>query len=192
MDATECVICTETPGADKLTRLPCAHYHCHSCLARQLELCVKANPFRPVRCCEIIAVTTLRDLPTVQTATVREYRPRLTEHLARNKLYCHVPTCATFIPAALRSTRSASCRRCRAKTCCRCGQKWHFGGCTSLLPGVAAAAEVGPSPEMLLWQLAKQRGWKRCPTCRAMVSKISGCNHMVLVSPHPTERVGSR
>ncbi|KAK1764562.1 hypothetical protein QBC33DRAFT_572280 [Phialemonium atrogriseum] len=180
MDNPECLICTATPRPGRrLARLECSHYHCHSCLARYLDISTKSVPFQPVRCCDLVPMTVLRNVSAGSgggggggrnhTDALRRYRALLSEYQTNDKLYCHAPACRAFIPLALRSGRSARCRECGAKTCRGCGGKLHFG---RPCPADSSHLDAG------VIRLAAEMGWKNCPKCRAVVEKAGGCNHI--------------
>lgn len=43
----------------------------------------------------------------------------------------------------------------------------------------ALPPELHSAEDAALMLLAKQGHWKRCPSCRHMVERLTGCNHMV-------------
>ncbi|KAK4177998.1 hypothetical protein QBC36DRAFT_369869, partial [Triangularia setosa] len=123
--------------------------------------------------------------------------------------YCHDAKCGAFIPDILggkcRKCRKRTCERCKA------GFHIGEGGdCRELdldtaeeraevrrmeamgVPVGGTAREgskkesrsrVEREKEMCAFTrgLMKERGWKRCPRCKAGVEKVEGCSHMICV-----------
>ena len=184
----ECIICTTKIRPDPQLRLPCGHVHCESCLLANFRVTMRSNPFRPVQCCQRIDLTVLRRIAGI-AAGISSYREKLTEFDTPNKLYCWDPKCSTFIPPALRAgsdggrrslARSAQCRKCHTKTCMLCNNKFHFGPCSSISavrgPVIRSERQVA---EEAFQRLRSMMGWKKCPTCKRVVEKTEGCNHIV-------------
>jgi hypothetical protein len=174
MNGPECIICGVAPGPTRLIQLECSHNHCRPCLARNFEVSLNTNPFRPARCCSTIKTNIIRSATLPDPSAFQRYREQLTEYETAEKLYCHVKTCQAFIPMLLRVGLAGRCRRCHAKTCRNCSRKSHLGACRNGQPRAARVID----PETRLMELARLQGWKRCPMCKAMVMKNGGCNHI--------------
>uniref|UniRef100_A0A383VM63 RBR-type E3 ubiquitin transferase n=1 Tax=Tetradesmus obliquus TaxID=3088 RepID=A0A383VM63_TETOB len=110
-------------------------------------------------------------------------------------IYCPRSSCSELVkvtrltPAAARGLSAAQaaakqqqlarvqCSHCSHECCTSCRCAWHAGlSCASYqaLP----ASEKGEA-DLALFQLGSSQHWRRCPTCRAMVERIEGCNYMM-------------
>ncbi|KAK0655594.1 hypothetical protein B0T16DRAFT_14890 [Cercophora newfieldiana] len=182
-----CLICDRTVFCPKL-RLPCGHVHCPACIRANFRVTMRSAPFQPVRCCERIDVAVLRWVASLSVTMgpamdVTSYRQRLTEFDTPEKLYCWNPKCGTFIPPALRAGNdrfghSALCRKCKTKTCTRCKAKFHFGACTAPRATGEPVGRPKRTNDELFRMLSVKKKWKACPSCKAVVEKIDGCNHI--------------
>ena len=164
-EVLDCRACaTQFPPA-KLIQLRCDDRYCHSCLQRLFEMAMKDETLYPPRCHGIpIPIKTVkRHLPRSLLRKFQEMKPELS---CRDKTYCHLPTCSTFIAPHSIHNEQAICQKCRAVTCNNCRKAWHFGPC------IEDQAED-------FFKLLRSTHWKRCPECRRVVEKTDGCNHVV-------------
>ena len=160
-----CTPCGTACEISKLVALQCLDYWCDACLERRYRLALKDETMYPPRCC--LSAVLLKDVKKhLPKALVRELQARQLELNTKDKTYCHKPTCSEFIAPHSIHNNEAICQKCNARTCKKCRAKWHFGPCSA---GDAAA----------FMQVASSNDWKRCPTCRRMVEKADGCNHMM-------------
>ncbi|KAK4451514.1 hypothetical protein QBC34DRAFT_57111 [Podospora aff. communis PSN243] len=185
----ECIICTRSVTDYAKLHLPCGHVHCPACVRANFRVTMRSAPFRPVQCCQRIDIGVLRWVAS-RSATmgpsmdITTYRRMLTEFDTPEKLYCWDPKCGAFIPPALRAGndsfgRSALCRKCHTKTCIVCNEKFHFGPCPT--PRSLGTRRKRPTADELFRRLSARRGWKACPSCKRVVEKTEGCNHISCV-----------
>lgn len=172
----ECVSCMEAvvPPSPAI-HLPCSHAYCAACMASLLRAALDGDEPRlfPARCCGQ-ALPVAEDPASsalLPAGLVARYRARQREHGACDRTYCPWPSCGRFIPveAGSRSNR-ATCMWCERATCTRCKRKWHGEGECVTEEDDAAARET--------LRVAEEMGWRRCISCRTVVERSWGCNHM--------------
>ncbi|GAA5956773.1 hypothetical protein JCM3765_005732 [Sporobolomyces pararoseus] len=71
----------------------------------------------------------------------------------------------------------ASCPSCHKMLCVFCGVVWHSGFTCEQFQSLPVG-ERDPE-DFALFDLAKEKKWSRCPSCKIMMEHISGCNHMI-------------
>lgn len=116
------------------------------------------------------------------------YEAKFEEWSTPNRLYCPVPTCSTFIPPKLYSSRistptngelnssnftfspqtsqlmeQVACTMCHDSVCTKCRSLMHDGDCPE--------SDMEPELEACL----KELKIKRCPKCRSGVRRTLGC-----------------
>jgi len=88
--------------------------------------------------------------------------------------YCMTPDCKQIYRR--RTYKSAfRCPACFLTICPSCGDEAHTGMTCEEQRIYGDPAEQ----ERLNEELAALRGYKRCPSCRTMIEKNEGCNHMI-------------
>lgn len=110
----ECVVCCET-RLDLIRPCTCSTDYCHDCLEDRFVMAVLDRTMFPgtasialipsivrymltfakVRCCGLVQLHTV--LPRLSTEHAKEYRSRFEEWISRDKTYCPVPSCSSFI-----------------------------------------------------------------------------------------------
>ena len=99
-------------------------------------------------------------LPTNQ---LKRYREIILDFKNFGALYCGNPQCSKYLTLALETdSQSVYCIECGESTCRACMR----------------AHSSHMSCDLSLVKLAKEVGWKRCPQCRTMVERSSGCRNM--------------
>ncbi len=160
-----CEACTNRLSPGKFAQLSCSDYYCSDCLTKLFESAIKDETMFPPRCCgtEIRLRRAADHLPRV---LVKEFKEREVELRTKDRTYCWRPYCSTFIAPHSIHNSQAICQKCRAVTCSRCKNAWHFGPC---IEGDDAA----------FFELVRSKKIKKCPGCKRMVEKNGGCNHVV-------------
>lgn len=148
----------------------CRHLFCDECLTDFIEKSIKDESLFPPKCCGLtISFAGASDhLPkTLVKALVTKWE----EYTDLSRVYCHVPACSTYIPPNWRDThwQAGFCPACEKLTCLTCKGATHDGIC----PEQEGLKETE--------RLARENGWRHCPSCHHLIEKESGCNHITCV-----------
>jgi hypothetical protein len=125
----------------------------------------------PPRCCtiEVPAKTIQGHLSFMHRAL---YKRKSKEYAvpAGERLFCPYPTCARWNPPSKKVVKfgAIKCRYCRRKICFTCKGAAHNTG---------ADCPQDFALEATMRQ-AHRSGWRRCPRCKNVVEKQSGCIHI--------------
>ncbi|KIM39596.1 hypothetical protein M413DRAFT_415587 [Hebeloma cylindrosporum] len=162
-------------------QLGCGHSYCSGCLKHFLTSAVDNKTF-PLVCvgneatCNVPVTIPFvrRFLPaqTFQRLIEAAFDKYLEQHQQQLK-YCTTPDCKQIYRRRA-DKMSAKCPACFLTICLACDEEAHTGVSCEEQRILRNPAEQ----ERLNEELAASSGYKRCPTCRAMIEKTEGCNHM--------------
>jgi hypothetical protein len=160
----ECIACNDQFPPLALSRSPCSHEYCRTCLVGLVHSSLQDDSLFPPRCCA-------QTIPVEQgrwfsPQLVGQFRAKKLEFDTPNRTYCSEPSCSTFIPPAFINVETATCPRCARRTCVHCKGAYHTGVC----PSDTASQQV--------LQLAAENGWQKCYSCSRVVELDTGCYHM--------------
>ena len=161
-DMALCLSCETGYSNEDLLELPCHDRYCKDCLTTLFEAAIKDEELFPPRCCGLRISFKLARTQLPKDLAKRFKMIRL-ELSTKQRTYCCVPACSTFIAPHSIHNGQAICQSCRTVTCSKCRNKWHFGPCTE-------------GDESAFFDLARAEKWKKCPTCLRFVEKTHGCN----------------
>ncbi|KAF2224738.1 hypothetical protein BDZ85DRAFT_214339 [Elsinoe ampelina] len=163
--SSTCVACTKAFKLSDIGRTPCRHEYCGECLAEIFTAAMDDEAYFPPRCCRLpIPLDSVRFF--LPNDLVKEYKAKLPELETKDRTYCHVPTCSTFINADSITNDVGTCATCGSLTCSMCKGESHGGDC---------AADVG---SQMVLEVARESHWQRCFQCRRVVELDTGCNHI--------------
>ncbi|KAF1947707.1 hypothetical protein EJ02DRAFT_2499 [Clathrospora elynae] len=170
----DCLVCMndELP-INKTVKLACGHRMCHSCLKRQFTLSVQDPQHMPPRCC------TAEHIPLKYADRLFDdkfkvlWNRKYQEYTTENRLYCPAKGCGKWIkPSRIRmdltyGRKYGRCGSCHTKVCVLCNSRFH-------------TKRECPKDEETnrVVEMAKEKGWQRCYSCKAVVELKEGCNHM--------------
>lgn len=161
----KCEVCHDHFDFWDLARLPCRHRYCRECVNQLFIGASTDETLFPPRCCRqevSVDVVALHLSPK----TKAQFQKKAPEFRTPNRVYCHAPHCAAWIPPAANQPDQAKCESCGEMTCTTCKGAAHPGDC----PHDQAMQEF--------LQQAEANQWQRCQKCRAMVELEHGCNHI--------------
>ncbi|KAF4439623.1 IBR finger domain [Fusarium acutatum] len=160
----ECIACNDRFPPLALSRSPCSHEYCRECIVGLVRSSLQDETLFPPRCCgQNIPVTKGR---WFSPGLVGQFQAKKLEFDTPNRTYCNEPSCSTFVPPQFIAGETATCPRCRRRTCVHCKGQYHSGVC----PSDAASQQI--------LELAAENGWQRCYACHRVVELEIGCNHM--------------
>ncbi|KAI1745308.1 hypothetical protein F4680DRAFT_98806 [Xylaria scruposa] len=160
-----CTACGNMIPFENLVRAPCQHDYCRGCLETLFQTAMLDESLFPPRCCrQVISVDVNRLF--LSEDLVRQFENKYVEFSTTNRIYCHQPTCSTFIPPSTIKDGVALCPNCNIRTCITCKGATHEGDC----PADEALQQV--------LEIARQERWQRCFQCSAMVELNTGCFHI--------------
>ncbi|CAM8936323.1 unnamed protein product [Rhodiola kirilowii] len=162
----------------------CGHQFCQACLVEQCESAVRSHDSFPLRCIEkgcraLILMTDLRCL--VSNEKLDElFIASLGAFVASSGgtyRFCPSPDCPSVYRAADPGDNTApgfACGACLVETCTRCHLEFH--------PNISCEKykefKEDPDSSLKEWCRGKEDHVKSCPTCRRIIEKIEGCNHI--------------
>ena len=161
-----CVACLDDKEHYQLVTTPCGHHFCSHCFLGLVQSSLDDPMLSLARCCgHTVPVSLVERFLSSRTADA--YQDKFAKLHESNKLYCHVPTCSSLIPATNALFDTVLCPRCGNVTCKLCKGPEHQGEC----PQDVALQQV--------LDTAKDQGWQRCPKCHQIIELGAGCNHII-------------
>src|SRR5947207_6487235 len=140
---------------------------CRSCIAQRYQEATVNEGAWPVTCCQTeIAMDKVRHLLPLDLRT--RFASKSVEYSDTDRIYCHEPSCSTYIPHSTTTENLARCPVCGRETCAQCKGPYHI---QQLCPDDTTGCE-------LLAETARANGWPKCPGCRRYVELTRGCNHI--------------
>ena len=163
-------------------QIGCGHSYCSGCLKHFLTSAVDNKTF-PLVCignaatCNVpIAIPFIRRfLPTQTFRNLVEaaFQAYLEQH-QRELKYCRTPDCKQIYRPRTDKETALQCPACFSTICPSCDEEAHVGiSCEEQRLHKDPAEQ-----DRLNEELATSCGYKKCPTCGAMIEKIEGCNRM--------------
>ncbi|KAJ1700492.1 hypothetical protein LUZ63_000271 [Rhynchospora breviuscula] len=178
-----CKICMDTVPADQMfqTSNDCTHVFCGDCLSHYLGTKIRENIsvvecpeenckalLEPVKCQELLP-----------SEVFERWENALCESmlLDAQNFYCPFKDCsALMVDDGDETVTRAECPSCRRLFCAACKVAWHAGlSCEEF--GKLGKDERGKE-DLLMMQVAKEKKWRRCPSCKYFVEKRDGCQHI--------------
>ncbi|CAH8387477.1 unnamed protein product [Eruca vesicaria subsp. sativa] len=184
---TLCMICMdEKPSSDMFRGLvTCTHAYCTQCTIHYVETKIKENSARikcpDLECTRLIEPYMCRDL--IPRNMFERWEKILCESLISSwdKLYCPFKDCSSVmilddVGGSDANVTQTECPSCHRMFCAKCKVAWHVGiGCEEYGNTKKKSSD---EEDALLVQMAKNKYWKRCPSCKFYVEKVVGCVHM--------------
>ncbi|KAF9182624.1 hypothetical protein BGZ51_004538 [Haplosporangium sp. Z 767] len=161
--------------------MPCDHGLCLSCLQSFLTNATQTPQARfPTLCpqpgCRTPIPTESAEL-VLDPETLEIWYRKLAEIHVANKVCCPRPECRSIIDLDDRDGTAVTCPECLTSFCASCAVPFHRGMTCEQYQTQSLGGESEEDRAML--QLVQDRRWRHCPSCRFVIEKQHGCNHMV-------------
>ncbi|KZV57921.1 hypothetical protein F511_12527 [Dorcoceras hygrometricum] len=184
-----CEICAERRENDQMFAIQnCGHGCCITCLNRYIaanitKMGIINQSHTALKCPVVVGCTGNIDYDAcreiVPQYLISMWDDAICESMmdASQKFYCPYKDCSSLmVNDSGEAIREAECLSCRRLMCVQCKVPWHSGfGCEEF-KGLNES-ERGRE-DLMVHQLAKEKKWQRCPSCRIFVDKKEGCLHM--------------
>ncbi|GAA5983000.1 hypothetical protein JCM5350_003535 [Sporobolomyces pararoseus] len=157
------------------------HLACLDCLTTFIERKIEDQSVRafPINCPQCEYELTDEDAARIFGSDKLEswYYRKLLD--SQPPLFCPNRACSARILRDLdaEDEAQASCPSCHKMLCVFCGVVWHSGFSCEQYQSLPVG-ERDPE-DFALFDLAKEKKWSRCPSCKIMMEHISRCNHMI-------------
>ena len=159
-----CIVCNEKILGRAIV-VSCSHSYDVDCLVDMFLANIVDEASFPPRCCgQRIPITLVEQYFGPDLLTF--LNDKITEYSTPSRVYCCNRTCSSFLGPRDSEKKPKDCQ-CGAKTCSSCSEAYHPGIPCRLGEAVKKALVLGQS-----------QGWQRCPGCRQLVERFSGCFHM--------------
>ncbi|KAJ0249309.1 RING/U-box superfamily protein [Hirschfeldia incana] len=186
---TLCMICMDEKSPSDIFRGSCTHYYCTECTVRYVTTKIEENiamiKCPDVECTRLLEPNSCRGI--IPGDVFERWDKALCESLilSSDKVYCPFEDCSAMMVVddddqGGGEVAETECPSCHRLFCARCKVKWHAGIRCEEFQRVGNTGKKKNSDEedAMLIQMAKNKQWRRCPSCKFYVEKIDGCVHM--------------
>ena len=160
-----CVACQEEKHSFDILEAPCGHSYCRACINGLFQGALIDESLFPPRCCRQVILLSSRT-EFFDEKFIKLFDAKSIEYSTPNRTYCR--GCETFMEPRYITQDVGICPSCQLRTCVLCK---------------AIAHEDGECPMDSAYQsvlsLASEKRWKICYSCKKMVERIEGCNHIM-------------
>lgn len=178
-DDVVCPICYDTVAQP--VEISCEHIYCSACLRHYILSTLENHSF-PLKCmgdgatcAKPLSIPLIRRfLPPQRFLQLLE--TAFTSYIEKNPevfKYCNTPACSQVYRATT-APQELQCPSCFSEVCTACCDESHTG-MTCAERGALKDTSV---QERLLETWAIENNARKCPSCRVLVQKTEGCNHM--------------
>lgn len=182
-----CMICMDEKPISDIFRgtTTCTHSYCTDCTIRYVATKIKENSSRikcpDVECTRLMEPHTFRDL--IPKDVFDRWEKILCESLISSwdKFYCPFKDCSAMMvgDGSNAEVTQTECPSCNRLFCVKCKVTWHAGiGCEEFQRFGNSKKKSSDEEDAMLIQMAKNKQWRRCPSCKFYVEKTDGCLHI--------------
>ncbi|XP_022865458.1 probable E3 ubiquitin-protein ligase RNF144A-A [Olea europaea var. sylvestris] len=176
-----CKICIGSKESDEMFTIPgCNHQFCAECISEHVA--IKVQETAVVKCPELDCRATLNidsSREIISKYAITTWEDVLCESLIppSQKFYCPYKDCsAMLVKDTDEVIRESICPFCWRLFCAQCNVSWHSGvECEEFQR--MNEHERGRE-DLMVYELAKQKNWQRCPKCKFFVERNEGCLHI--------------
>ncbi|GKB91284.1 zinc finger, C6HC-type containing protein [Tanacetum coccineum] len=178
-----CDICMDTKTESEMFRNTnaCSHLFCFDCIRGHVASKIKQNITTVTcpnpECNEVIGPEACKTI--VPQEVLERWENALCESLimGSEKFYCPFKDCsAMLVDDGGEYVTSSECPHCNRLFCAQCKVTWHSGMDCSEFQSLKEG-ERDPN-DIMLMDLAKNKKWRRCPSCKFYVERTDGCLHI--------------
>ncbi|CAH9075798.1 unnamed protein product [Cuscuta epithymum] len=177
-----CGICTERKDLDEMFRLDgCGHMFCTVCISRHVETRVQDSipvvTCPGLNCSASLEFDSCKAFVPLDVLTRWDYVLCQSVIPASEKFYCPYKNCsAMLVNDSGGMIRESECPFCNRLFCAQCNVPWHSGiGCEEFQ---TLGVDERGREDIMVRDMAKQKSWRRCPSCQFYVDKTEGCLHI--------------
>ncbi|GMY22208.1 E3 ubiquitin-protein ligase RNF144B [Fagus crenata] len=178
-----CEICFEPKSRNECFSIKgCDHAYCRECMAKYVASKLQDNVYT-TRCPVPECVGGLLELEHCRCILPKEVFDRWGDALCEalilgsQKFYCPYKDCsALLLNDGSFVITETECPHCWRLFCAQCKVPWHSGINCAQFQNLNQ--DERQREDIMLINLARDKGWIRCPTCRFYVAKSSGCKFM--------------
>ncbi|KAK4753256.1 hypothetical protein SAY87_022054 [Trapa incisa] len=178
-----CGICAEKRQMSEMMRVSktCPHSFCSNCISSHVSITIAGNQ-ATVPCLELHCEHSVEFQSCVGILprdVLDAWGRKLCEALIpiAHKLYCPFRDCsAMLVNDCEKLVEECECPHCNRLFCVQCRVPWHSG--VSCQEFQELNEDERDSEDIMLWKLAQNNKWARCPNCRFYVERTEGCPHM--------------
>ncbi|KAL5728494.1 RBR-type E3 ubiquitin transferase [Ranunculus cassubicifolius] len=177
-----CSICMDSKERREMfNKNKCGHLFCLDCVSKHIGVKIQQNPkfitCPDVDCNLVFEPEDCRFL--IPDNVFDRWMDALCESfiLGSQKFYCPYKDCsAMLVDDGNVLVMESECPHCRRLFCAQCKVSWHSDiSCEDFQK--LNEHERGRDDRMVM-ELAKQKKWGRCPSCKFYVEKKDGCQHI--------------
>ncbi|GMI82171.1 hypothetical protein like AT3G14250 [Hibiscus trionum] len=193
-NATLCIICTDFKPVEEMFRSnTCSHLFCKDCIGKYVAAKIQEN-IAMVKCPDINCQAALEPQfcrSIVPGDVFDRWESALCESmiLGLQKFYCPFKDCsALLLDDGGSDVVKSECPSCHRLFCAQCKVAWHSGiSCGEFrklgkdersMEDIMAHPKHNVNPPLMVMELAKNKKWRRCPSCKIYVEKTEGCSHI--------------
>ncbi|XP_048319827.1 E3 ubiquitin-protein ligase RSL1-like [Ziziphus jujuba] len=177
-----CLICMDVKSSVEMFRnITCSHPFCNNCLGKYITTKIQQNISKvecpDLKCESVLEPHLCRSI--VPKEVFDRWEDALCEalFLDAQKFYCPFKDCSVLlVNDGEEAVTMSECPNCHRLFCAQCKVAWHDGMKCNKFQKIVK--EGRGREDMMAMLLAKKKQWRRCPSCKMYVEKISGCIHI--------------